>query len=314
MGAPTGEQFSLELKNGSTGTRAIVTEVAAALRVLEVDGVELIDPYPAESTPPYASGIVLAPWPNRIRDGVWFLDGEPQQLDITEVEKNNAIHGLLRTMPYRVSDKQDSTVTLDATIYPQHGYPFILETSVRYELVPDGLVVTHRFVNLSDAAAPVAVGTHPFVKVGDTPISELILTVDAGTRFVVDDRLNPVDEVSVDGTDFDLRHGRRVGELELDTAFGGVRHGPDGLARHRVTAPGGQFTELWQGPDFGYVQAFTPRSFPRPRSGAPDALGQAVAIEPMTAPPDAFNSGKGLRWLQPGESWSGSWGMNYGRE
>ena len=37
----------------------------------------------------------------------------------------------------------------------------------------------------------------------------------------------------------------------------------------------------------------------------------AVALEPMTAPPDALNSGTGLIWLEPGESWTSSWGVRY---
>jgi aldose 1-epimerase len=313
MRAPTGEQFTLELESEGTRTLAIITEVAASLRVLEVDGVEVVDPYPIESSPPYGSGIVLAPWPNRIRDGVWMLEGKPQQLDITEVDKNNAIHGLLRTRPYRVAERSSNAITLEATVYPQHGYPFVVDTSVRYEVVGDGIVVTHRIHNASESPAPFAVGAHPFFTVGDAPIGELTLSLAAGSRFALDDRLIPGEEIPVDGTQFDLRAGRRVGDLDLDMVFGQVAHEADGRARHRLTAPDGRFTEVWQGSDFGFVQAFTPHIFPRPRPDAPNALGQAVAIEPMTAPPNAFNSGIGLRWLQPGEAWSGSWGVTHGR-
>jgi aldose 1-epimerase len=45
------------------------------------------------------------------------------------------------------------------------------------------------------------------------------------------------------------------------------------------------------------------------RTGESTQLGQAVAIEPMTAPADAFNSGQGLRWLAPGEDWVVRWGI-----
>ena len=62
-----------------------------------------------------------------------------------------------------------------------------------------------------------------------------------------------------------------------------------------------------------YVQAFTPRIFPVRTRGTDGAttvqLGQAVAIEPMTAPADAFNSGMGLRWLAAGEEWVVRWGI-----
>lgn len=313
MRAPTGEQFPLTLSAGGRRSEAVITEVAAGLRTLEVDGVQVVDPYPEEGTPPYASGIVLAPWPNRIRDGVWLLDGAPQQLDLTEPERGNAIHGLLRTRPYRVAERSEKAITLEAVIYPQHGYPFTVDTSVRYELEADGIVVTHELRNGSDAPAPVAVGAHPFLRVGDAPIGELTLTVAATTRFLTDGRLNPVGEEPVEGTGFDLRAGVVVGDLDLDVGFGGVRHGDDGIARHRLTAPDGSFTQLWQGPDFGFVQAFTPHTYPRPTAADPHALGQAVAIEPMTAPPDAFNSGIGVRWLAPGERWSGSWGIVHGR-
>ena len=36
-----------------------------------------------------------------------------------------------------------------------------------------------------------------------------------------------------------------------------------------------------------------------------------MAIEPMTAPPDALNSGDGLRWLSPGDTWEARWGIQY---
>jgi aldose 1-epimerase len=34
-----------------------------------------------------------------------------------------------------------------------------------------------------------------------------------------------------------------------------------------------------------------------------------LAIEPMTCAPDAFNSGDGLRVLQPGQTFSAAWGI-----
>jgi aldose 1-epimerase len=42
-----------------------------------------------------------------------------------------------------------------------------------------------------------------------------------------------------------------------------------------------------------------------------DPPRQALAVEPMTAPPDALNSGQGLLWLEPEQSWEGSWGLRY---
>ena len=302
---PTGDQY--ELTHG--GFRAVITQVAAALREFSFEGTALTPGYPVEATPPWGAGIVLAPWPNRVEDGVWTHDGVTQQLDITEVGRNNAIHGLLRYSPYRLVAQDASSVTLAATIFPQHGYRFTVETTVTYALGDDGLSVTHTATNHTDAAAPFALGTHPFFCIGGVPTEQLELTLHASTRFDVDARLNPLAEVPVDG-DFDLRSGRLVGELELDTAFGGVAT-VDGVVAV-LRAPDGRELRVLQDDNHGYVQVFTTREFPSP-DGPPENkdFRLAVAIEPMTAPPNAFNSGLGLRWIEPGETWTAGWGVQY---
>ncbi len=302
MTTPTGEQYELTVMTHNRQSRAIITEVAAGLRALTLGGVEVVESFPATTTPPYGAGIVLVPWPNRVADGRWQLDGKAQQLDLTEPARHNAIHGLLRYTAYRVVERSESTITLSAAVYPQHGYPFLLETSVNYELAADELRVTHEIVNRSDAAAPVAVGAHPYLRLGDVPIDELTLEVAATTHFEVDDRLNPVAEHEVAGTPFDLRTPSLIGGLELDDGFGGV--GADSV--HRLTAPDGRSVELFSGPEFEFVQVFTNRRFPK--HGGTEL---AIAIEPMTAPAGALASGRGLTWLEPGERWVLSWGIRY---
>ena len=303
MTSPTGQQYELTRETPNGTVRAIVTELAAAIRTLTVDGVDITEPYGDDVQPPFANGIVLFPWPNRIRDGLWNLDGKPQQLDITEPKFHNASHGLLRFSPYALLERTDDSVTLAATVFPQHGFPFRLEQAVTYQLTDDGVTVSHDIRNASDAAAPVALGTHPFLRVGDVASEDLVITLDADTRFEVDDRLIPTAEVPVEGTDLDLRQGVRVGDVELNTTFGDL-----GSRVHRLTAPDGRFVELWQDDDFGYALAF---ATPFPKDGG---MNLAVAIEPMTVPPNGFNSGDGLRWLEPDERWQLGWGIRYSGE
>ena len=306
---PTGHAFVLERGD----VRAEIGSVAAVLRSLTVRGADLTLPIPDDRAPAMCNGIILSPWPNRVRAGRWVLDGEPQQLDITEPARGGALHGLLQFADYEVTEQTPDAVTLAATIYPQHGWPFLLETWVRYELEPDGLTVTHGARNLSTARAPYATGSHPYLKVGDAPIAELQLTVPASTYFAVDERLDPTAEVDVVGTRYDVRTPHRVGDLAFDTAFGGVKHADVANGRGDVawlTAPDGSRTTLWQSTDWGYVQVFTTQVMPA-LDGPPDAVIDAIAIEPMTAPPDALNSGQGLIWIEPGGTWEGSWGLRY---
>lgn len=43
-----------------------------------------------------------------------------------------------------------------------------------------------------------------------------------------------------------------------------------------------------------------------------DRRRRGLAVEPMTCAPNAFVSGEGLRILEPGESWTTSWGVGPG--
>ncbi|MBN9605990.1 MAG: aldose 1-epimerase family protein [Actinomycetales bacterium] len=303
---PTGTRIPLHHEGPLGSVEAEVATVAAALCALTVGGAALVEPIPRGSTPPFGTGTVLSPWPNRVRDGRWELDGQEQVLDLTERERGNALHGLLRHADYVVRERTASSVTLGALIAPQHGWPFLLDTWVSYELVDDGLRVRHGVTNLADRSAPYAIGTHPFLRVGDTPVEELTLTAPAPRFVEVDERLNPVGVAPVAGTARDLTGGSRVGDLDLDTAYAGVEH-RDGASAW-LTAPDGARTELLQDPDWSYLQVFTTDLYPDQTDGH---RRRAVAVEPMTAPPDALNSGEGLVWLEPGSSWSGGWGLRY---
>lgn len=305
MTPATGAQHVLHREGTAGPVTATVAELAASLRRVSVAGTELVQDYAPDAPPSYASGIVLVPWPNRVAGARWQQAGATQQLDVTEPSTGNASHGLLRNTGYRVTDRAADAVTLSAPVFPQHGYPFHLDTSVRYELTEDGLTVTHRIRNAADRPAPVGIGAHPYLRVGDVPMRELVLTVHADTYFVVDERQIPVDERPVDGTPFDLRRGLPLTAATLDTPLGGLRL-VDGAIRHRLTAPDGRGTELWADPDFAYTQVFTNEHYE-----AADGTVDAVAIEPMTCAPDAFNSGRGLRWLQPDEQWVARWGIRH---
>jgi len=297
---PTGDRIDLRLGDAE----ATVGTVAAVLRSLRVGGVALTEEVPDDARPPFCTGIILSPWPNRVRDARWVLDGVVQQLDLTEPARGNALHGLLEFTEYEVRERSESAVTLGAVVYPQHGWPFLLDTWVRYEVVPDGLAVTHGVENRSDRPAPYATGSHPFLRMGDTPVDDLVLTVPAASYVDVDERLNPIATRPVDGTRFDVRAGAAIRDLDLDTAYAGLV--PDGDASAWLDAPDGARLTLWQDADWRYVQVFTTREYP-----AAGGLRTAVAVEPMTAPPDALNSGEGLVRLEPGETWEGRWGLRY---
>lgn len=307
MRPPTGQQLTIASTVAGVRLRATVTEVAAGLRELVLGDVDLVEPFREDARPAKGQGITMAPWGGRVRDGRWLLDGEPQQLPLSEPALGNASHGLLRYAPYRVLDHGDAHVLLQATLHPQPGYPFLVDTFVRYELDDTGLVVTHEAVNAGTTPAPWACGAHPYLALGATPADALTLTVPAASAILADERLLPVRTVAVDDADApagaDLRAGRRLSDLDLDLGLAGVEH-VDGIASSTLLADDGRGVRLWQDAAYPYAVVFTPRDF-----RSVDGVRQAVAVEPMSAPADAFNSREGLVWLEPGETWTGRWGI-----
>jgi aldose 1-epimerase len=293
--SPTGRQIHLHRE----AVTAQISQVGASLRSLTVGGVEVVPPYPLDRPTPSGSGLVLAPWPNRVRDGLWDDAGTQRQLAITEPKFGNASHGLLRFTAYE-TEERDGSATLRAAIVPQTGYPYLIDTSVTYTLTDAGIDVSHELTNRSATAAPVALGTHPFVTIGGVDPHDLMLRVPTSTLFETDERMLPTGTRPADAA---LRDGVRLGDITLDTGFTDLARDDDGLVRHSLTAPDGRRVTLWQGEGFDYVQVYTTDRYP----------GQdlAVAIEPMTAPADALNSGLGIRRLAPGETWSLHWGITF---
>lgn len=293
---PTGEQF--EIVSGDT--RAVVTEVGAGLRSLTRGGRHYVETFDEDARPPRGAGAVLVPWPNRTAGGRWSWNGAEQQLALTEPTAGNAIHGLLRHVLYGVGQRSADAVTLHAVVAPQPGWPVALDTSVRFVVSDAGLTVTHTVRNVGTDAVPFGVGAHPYVRAGDVPTDDCTLTLAAASMLPLEAGLPTGPAVPVSG-DLDLRGGRRLKGMELDHAFGdAVPAAGDTLVRHRLEGDG-RGVELWADPDFGWVQVFTPDDHP--------GRGRAVAVEPMTCPPDALNSGIGLLTVAPGDEWSGSWGL-----
>ncbi|WP_092974263.1 aldose 1-epimerase family protein [Actinopolyspora lacussalsi] len=298
----TGHQF--EIVHG--GVRAVITEVGAALRTFEVDGVPYSETYEADRLPPGAAGAVLVPWPNRVADGRWNLEGEPQQLALTEPDRHNAIHGLLRHTPWTVGEHTSAAVVLHAMIPAQPGWPVPLLTAVEYSVDDHGLTVRHTVENLGSRPVPFGIGVHPYPRAGNAATDECTLRLSASSVLPIDpERMLPDRPPRrLEGEEQDLRTGKKLAGVWLDTAFGGAAPLPDdpaGLVRHSLTDSTGHGVQLWADPIFGWVQVYTAADFPE--------RGRAVAVEPMTCPPDALNSGTDLIVLEQGQTWSARWGL-----
>jgi aldose 1-epimerase len=297
---PTGEQHVLRCADAE----AVVVEVGGGLRTYRSSGREIVDGFGEREMAVNARGHVLAPWPNRLRDGRYRWNGEEHELPQSEPETANAIHGLVRYLPWSLVERSSDAVRLEHLLYPQPGYPFPLRLQISYDLSPHGLQVTTTATNEGDVPLPYGEGHHPYLAAGvGLHVDDCTLVAPGATRLETDERALPTGSAAVAGTPYDLRAGRRIGDLVIDSCFTDLERDDDGLAQVRFTGPDGRGAALWLDAAYTHLQLFTGDVVDEPRRR------RGLAVEPMTCPPNAFATGESVLRLEPGESTTGSWGL-----
>jgi aldose 1-epimerase len=298
--AITGTQWSIE----ADGHRAVVVEVGGVLRDYTAGGVQVLDGFDADELAPASAGQILAPWPNRIRDGQYTFEGSAHQLAVTEPQRNTAIHGLVNWSRWSLVERSAGSILLECRMPAQVGYPWWLTLRTRWTVSADGLRCDQEVVNESGSNAPWGYSAHPYVLLPGVAVDDILLQVPGKTRILADARLLPIGSVSVAGTEFDFTEPRRIGDLVLDTTFGDIEHDGAGVTEVTVADPGSAAkVVVWADDKFAYWQVFSGDTLHGER------FRRSVAIEPMTCPPDAFRTGRDVVVLAPGERWAASWGI-----
>ncbi len=299
--APSGEQF--EIRHGDQ--RATIVEVGGGVREYEIAGRSVLDPYPVGEMCDGAHGAVLVPWPNRLADGRYRFDGVDYQVALTEPGKANAIHGFLRWRSWHASEHTATRVVVSTRLYPMMGYPFCLDVSVAYELGDGGLVVATTATNLGTTPCPYGCGQHPYLSPGNGLIDACTLELDARTRILTDNaRQSPTGREPVAGTPFDFSAGRRLGDQKLDFAFTDLARDDAGRAWVRLSAPDGHVAELWVDEHYPIIELYTGDTLAVARRR------RGLGTEPMTCPPNAFQTGDRLITLEAGQSLTTTWGAS----
>lgn len=292
----------MEIRNTKTGDYALFNpQVGASLIELHLSGLSLIDlpgseKYPLESNPYHPSSL-LTPWVNRVRNGNYSFKGKNYQLPINEPNLGNAIHGLLARASFDVEQVSENSITLiHAYSGEEPNYPFPFTFRYTYTLQDSGsLEITFEAKNTGTSSLPFACGWHPYFSFPDTSAEDLEIKFKPISRFLSDSQMIPLQEENLNGK----QHFKFATE-KIDHVFrleSQEKHLTEFIdTKHQRSL----FLEQ-SSIQFPFLVVFQPEGY------------TSVAIEPMTANTDAFNTGDGLVELAPDEVFSGQIRLSIGK-
>jgi aldose 1-epimerase len=139
----------IQIRSGKS--QATISAIGCALVSLTLEGAAVI-PEPASPRHPY-HGVLLAPWPNRIRGGKYALGGKNYQLAVNE-DFGNALHGLLFDRQAILESQSPDSITLVSEIVSSPSYPWSLTVRISFSIRSDGLRVETTATNNSAHPAP----------------------------------------------------------------------------------------------------------------------------------------------------------------
>ena len=281
----------------------VVTDHGAALISFNYRGIDYLasqfSPYVIEAS----QGQLLCPWPNRIKNGTYEHLGTKFQLPINEVEKRNAIHGLIRWNLFQVINLDHNGIEMTSVVIPQQGYVYELKVKVKFELLEFGFKVLTEVSNESDFPAPFGMGWHPYFNVSEDGIDSCYLQIKADSFYETDPNMIPVKLQSVIDSDFDFRQSKPIAGTIFDTCYTNF----DNEAVRAI---------LWNKDSDRQLRLFADNMFGQLMVYSGDTLKnsrlrrRSIAMEPMTCPADAFNSKSGLILIESHQSVSGEWGIS----
>ena len=272
------------------GYIAVIHERGAELVCLRFEDRDLVVPCDTSSPNAAYRGSVLAPWPNRLADGRYSFDGVDYRITVNEPGRNTALHGLVYDAVWTVTACGEHSCQLTTMIDNEREYPSRLALTIRYSLGHDGLTVSLEAINEGRSAAPYGCSIHPYLIAGGDPLDEWTLEFSSReVQHVDSERLLPTELGHVTATEFDFNTPRKIGATEIDNAF---RHAGD-VRELTLTSPSGTGVTMSWSNDCAWVQLHT-----ADRPGR-ELHRAGLAVEPMTCPPDAFNTGIDLLVLAP---------------
>jgi aldose 1-epimerase len=227
----------------------------------------------------------LSPFVCRIKNATYKF-GETNYKIEKYLLNGNALHGLLYDAPFEIitqhADEEKASIILKYKYRGnEKGYPFHYDCLIKYQLRKENeLHIITEIVNKSDGLIPIQDGWHPYFKFGGK-INDLQLEFQAKEKVEMDGEIIPTGKL-LPYNNFNAL--KKIGETSFDDCFLLNFAECQPLCVLRDTNKKIQL-EIRPIKSYPYLQIYIP----------PDR--NSIAIENLSAAPDAFNNTIGLTIL-----------------
>ncbi|WP_411767300.1 aldose 1-epimerase [Winogradskyella sp. A3E31] len=277
----------LELQNPYESSRlSICLDQGGRLDELVLKNTSVLADFSVSDYQSKYQSAILFPFVGRIKDGRYHFNDENYQLTCNEVDKNNALHGLVYNKKFEyVKSELKNDIGIVVLRYRQterqSGFPFKYTIELIYELRKDNLSLKLSVKNEDVAEFPFSLGWHPYFKSSNLDCSHLYF--DSDEKFIFDERLVPEKRLKLKTKmPFEFKN------IKLDDCYL--------LKSNKVHlfTPDYQLKLIVSSKKI-FLQLYTPER------------QNTIAIEPMTGPANNFNNKINLKVLKPNEIYVIEW-------
>ena len=188
---------------------------------------------------------------------------------------------------HQYANEESATLVLQHAYHgTDEGYPFSFNCIITYQLKKNNeLIITTEIINRDNKPIPVQDGWHPYFTLGKK-IDDLELAFQSKQQVVFDEQLIPTGRF-MEYTEFVT--SKKIKDTFFDNCFTLDMNAAQPLCILKDTDNKIQ-VEIKPDKSYPYLQLYTPPH------------RQSIAIENLSAPPDAFNNGIHLIILVPGDN------------
>ena len=260
---------------------------------------------------------LLFPFPNRLPEGHYSFEGRALKADVN-FKDGHAIHGLVCDRPWKVvetgaNDERGAwaTATFDTRDFPevQRQYPFSCIVTATYSVLAGELNLAFSAQNVGEGNLPMGFGIHPWfpcplTEQGERAQCELLVPANARWELESLDYLLPTGNIPpVEGTAYDFRQARALGDIFLDEVYTDLSFDGDWHRSRFLDRQSGLALDMKASSVFREYVVYAPLD------------RDVICLEPYSGTTNAVNLHNqgvdgGLVVLAPQESWHGEIGLS----